>query len=375
MPETPLTDDHAELYDTLVARRYFAKFDRITGHLARVASEMEQTGELTRTEVRIVGNYVNALAATFRALGFKYLMSGRIDGPLPGRLTFDRHESGFPVFQELMVMANDAHQADRHLSGMPSEAELKDQMIRQIVGDLTIPTKLQFAMSQRIYYEALKAGGLFWARNDPFVHWLGETEDRRRYLVHWAVYDSQVNLPVIYLLEVHDTGSRALPNDERRWPQVQAHLVAQSLGGLKLLTIAQGFDKDFDDLHPKRLRRIHLGPMYSNSFTLQSGPISDVLAEANAGSGEDWALVWTVEDLRSERVEQQKSGWFSTVEREIFALDPFAGRGAETGATRTERSIIMPERPFQVLAEKKPTGFDTVRKFVVGAGGRVVSYR
>ena len=35
-----LTSDHAELYDTLTARRYFAKFERITGHLARVAAEV-----------------------------------------------------------------------------------------------------------------------------------------------------------------------------------------------------------------------------------------------------------------------------------------------------------------------------------------------
>ena len=36
-----LTSDHHELYDTLTARRYFAKFDTITGHLGRVAAEVE----------------------------------------------------------------------------------------------------------------------------------------------------------------------------------------------------------------------------------------------------------------------------------------------------------------------------------------------
>jgi hypothetical protein len=40
-----------------------------------------------------------------------------------------------------MVMAVDAQQAERHLAGMPSETELKDRMVRQIVGDLTIPTR------------------------------------------------------------------------------------------------------------------------------------------------------------------------------------------------------------------------------------------
>ena len=86
-------------------------------------------------------------------------------------------------------------------------------------------------------------------------------------MLHWAVYDSQINLPTIYLMEVEDTGRTALPKDQYRWPEVQAHLMAQSMGGLKLLTIAQGFDEDFDDLHPKRLRRFHIGPMYSHAFT------------------------------------------------------------------------------------------------------------
>jgi hypothetical protein len=292
-----------------------------------------------------------------------------------GRLTFDRHESGFPVAQELMVMANDAQQAARHLTGMASDAELKDRMIRQIVGDLAVPSKLQFALSQRLYYEALQAGGLFWARNDPDAQWLEDRSERRAYLVHWAVYDSQINLPVVWLLELEDSGRTALPNDDRRWPEARAHLMAQSLGGLKLLTVAQGFDTDFDDLHPKRLRRITLGPMYSHSFTLQSGPISEVLADARAEPGDDWALVWTLEDLVSEREEAVKDGWFGTAQRQVFALDGYAGRGAETGTTRTERMVILPERPFQVLAERNPPGFADIRKFVVGAGGRIIPSR
>jgi hypothetical protein len=192
-------------------------------------------------------------------------------------------------------------------------------------------------------------------------------------LLHWGVYDSQLNVPVIYLLELEDSGRRALPLDEGRWPRVQSHLLAQSVGGLKLVTIAKGIDTDFSDLHPKRLRRIHLGPMYSSAFTLQTGPIREVLEQAHAPAGDDWALAWTLEELESERVEVEK-GWFSDTEREVFRLDPFSGRGADTGATRVARSLILPQRPFQVLAEKDPDGFRDVRKFVVGREGRVVVY-
>ncbi|MCP3971336.1 MAG: hypothetical protein GY717_13655 [Rhodobacteraceae bacterium] len=371
-----LTRDHVGLSDTFAARRYFRKFEMITGHMGRVAGVMQREGRLSKTDVKVVGRYVAAIAATFRALSLKYLMTGREGATGFGVLDIDRLDSGFPVFRELLTMANDAQQAERHLAGMRSVDELKNDMVRQIVGDLTIPTRLQFAMSQRLYYEALIGNDLFWAQNDPQAQWLRNLENGRRvYLLWWAVYDSQVNLPTLYLMELEDSGWRGLPVDDRRWPEVQRHLMAQSLGGLKLVTIAKGFDRDFDDLHPKRLRRFHIGPMYSSAFTRQTGPMRQVLEEARAPMGQDWALAWTTETLESERVEQEKAGWFSTVDREIFALDPFSGRGVDTGATATERAIIVPARPYQVLAEKTPAGFREVRKFVVAPSGQVVSYR
>ncbi|MCB2128946.1 MAG: hypothetical protein KDE03_07665 [Rhodobacteraceae bacterium] len=374
MPDLDLTTDHKALDDDLAARRYFAKFETITRLLSGVAEEMEKDRAFSAMDADVIETYVRAVARSFRALSLKYLVSGRLAGVGQKHLTIDFHESGFPIFQEIVTMANDAAQAARHLEGMPEADRLKDEMVRQIVGERVVPTRLQFALSQRLYYEALAAGGLFFAQMHPQAEFIAEVSGGRRgYLVHWAVYDSQQNVPVIYLMEVVDSGRKALPLDERRWPAAQAHLMAQSVSGLKPVTIAKGFDTDFADLHPKRLRRIHLGPMYSSAFTLQTGAIREVLDEAKAGEGEDWALAWTVEELESERVEVEK-GWFSDTEREVFRLDPFAADGAETGATRITRAMILPQRPFQVMAEKDPEGFRKLRKFVVGRDGRVLVY-
>ena len=364
------------LSDTFSSRRYFRKFERITGHLGRVAGVMEADGELSKPDVKVLTRYLIGLTFTFRALSMKYLMVGRDTGRFFGSLALDTTASGFPVFSELLNMANDAQQAERHLRNMPTVQEYKDQMVRKVVGDLEIPTKLQYALSQRLYYEELMRGQMFWAKNDPEAIWQENLPDGRRwFLLHWAVYDSQENLPTIYLMEVEDSGKTSLPKDQYRWPEVQAHLMAQSVGGLKLLTVAKGFDEDFDDLHPKRLRRYHIGPMYSHAFTQQTGPLSAVLRDAKSPVGDDWALVWTKEELLSERVETEKSGWFSSVDREVFALDPFGGKGADTGATMTDRSIILPQRPYQVLEERNPPGFHGVRKFVVSPKGRVLNYR
>ena len=337
-------NDTTPIEDTRVTRRYFAKFERITQHMVRVAGVMEAEGALTKNEVEVLSRYIAGLTYTFRALSLKYLFAGRVSGA--GKLMFDFKESGFPAAAELM----------------------------EIVGDQEIPTRLQFALSQRLYYEELAQGQLFWLRNDPDAIWQGEVGGRKEFLLHWAVYDSQVNLPTIYLMDVEDSGNQALPKDARRWPEVQAQLMAQSQGDLKLLTIARGFDIDFPDLHPKRLRRFHLGPMYSHAFTRQSGPLREVLAQAQAPEGEDWALVWTEEDLIANHAELQKSGWFGRVERQIFALDPTAGMGADTGATATRRAIMLPARPYQAREELGPPGLRDVRKFVVSPAGRVLVY-
>lgn len=373
-----LTTDHKRLDDDLAVRRYFAKFARITRHLSAVAQEMEAEGALSRTDSAILADYVAAAVKTFRALGLKYLIAGRMDSTLARHLTIDLHDSGFPIFQEIATMAADAAQAQASLAGMASATDLKDQMVREIVGERRVPTRLQYALSQRLYHEALAEGGLFWPQMHPQAVFRADLDDKRRlYTLHWGVYDSQTNLPVVHLLDVEDIGKRPLPQDDRRWPEAAAHLLAQSVGGLKLLTIAQGFDADLDDLHPVRLRRIHIGPMHSSAFTLQSGPIKDVLDEAHAPAGEDWALAWTIEELVADRTEQVEagglSGWFGgTRQRTIFKLHPV--NGAETGATRVTRALILPERPYQVLAERRPEGFRDVRKFVVGPTGRVIAY-
>jgi hypothetical protein len=374
--KTDLTNDHRALNDALTARRYFAKFDRILGHLDQVAELTASKDRLGNVELNVVRGYLQALSSTFEALSNKYLMSGRVSTLLPKALNIDTTDSGFPVYGELLQMANDALQVDQHLGNLASAAELKKDMIRHILNELTTPTKLQFALSQRLYYERLAKRNLFWPQNDPQIVWLGTDDNgRRSYVIHWATYDSQVNIPTIYLMLLEDTGDTALPRDEKRWPQAQSHLIAQSMLALKLVTIASGFDQDFDDLHPKLFRRIQVGPMYSDHFTHQTGPIGSILADAKGGSGNDWALAWTVETLLSDRVEREKKGFFGSVEREIYKLDHFGKQAVDSGATEVLRSLILPQRPYQVLEERKPPGFVGVHKYVVGESGQILSYK
>lgn len=369
-----LRDDHLELTDAAATRRYFTKFDRIIKHLRDVTEAApERSGGLAESQLDAIETYIDRLANTFHALSYKHLMAHAVSTGLPHRLEIDRRDSGFPVYREILQMANDVAEAGRRLTAMPSRETLKSEMVKHILQTRTAPRRLQFAMSQRVYFEALQDGDLFLAQNHPQCAWAGKSGDRRRHLIHWAVYDSQSGIPTIYLMVVEDSGTVPLPKDETRWPQAMSHLLAQAMSQLNLSTIASGFDRDFDDLHPKFLRRIHIGPMYSHTFTEQEGPLRDILAEAAGEPGSDWALAWTTETLVSLRTERESTGLFGSVDREVFHLDAQGRKNAESRGARTDRSLIIPYRPFQVLAHRDPQGLRDVRRYVVGEDGRVLT--
>lgn len=375
-----LTLDHRTLEEAHETRRYFAKFERIIHHLKGVADSVVNEHTALASEIPILQDYLEALSGTFTALSYKYLLAGRVSEMMPSLLSIDRQDSGFPIYQELLQMANDAMQVDNHLRSLPDMRGLKLAMINHILREQSSPTNLQFAASQRQYYEELARGGLFWARNDPRISWTGNvSESRRKYRLHWAVYDSQQNIPLVYIMDLEDTGKRPLAKDERRWPRVQGHLTAQSGASLKLVTIARGFDRDFDDLHPKRLRRFFLGPMYSHTFTQQTGPLRDVLAEVDGHPGEDWALAWTTETLIASGTEQESAGFFSSVERQIYELDPLSALTSASeevaGHTHQQRSLILPQRPYQILQERNPPGLANIRKYAVSPSGKILSYK
>ncbi|MGB3455421.1 MAG: hypothetical protein WBG08_04515 [Litorimonas sp.] len=373
-PSLDLTYTHRVLDNARAARRYFAKFDRIIGHLRAVARLSVDDRLIAKTEGDILGQYLEDLSSSFTALSYKYLMTNRAAGS--GKMSIDKTESGFPVFSEIIQLATDGAQAGVHLKSLPDQERLKKDMVHHILSEQSAPTELQYAMAQRIYYETLDAQPLFLSQNHPQAVWIGKDvkKKERRYILHWAVYDSKTNIPVVYLMEVVDTGSRALPQDERRWPRVQDALMAQAVSELKLLTIATGFDTDFRDLAPKTLRRFHLGPMHSHAFTEQHGPIRDVLAEADGKPGEDWALAWTVETLQSSGREWVKTGIFNAVWRQVYKLDAYGPGGKTDGFTRIDRALILPHRAYQVLEEKHAARFGGIRKYVVGRDDKILSY-
>jgi hypothetical protein len=348
MPTTDLTLDHQVIEDTRATRRYFRKWERITAHLGRVAAEERASGQLSDLEVEALARSLVALTLTFRALALKYHFAGAAREA--GTLTFDRVESGFPVAAEIMEMAADATQAERHLQGMPSVEALKDEMVRVILSERQVPTKLQYALSQRLYYEELRKGGLFWARNDPEAVWIGNVEgsDRRLYLLRWSVYETTDNLPVIYLMTVEDTGRGGAGQGRRRaGPWCSGTSRRSRWAGSR------------SSHRPRATTRILRPPIPSGCAASGSGRFFPAPSPPRAPSakswprlarrGRGWALVWTEEDLVSERVEEVQGRLVRRPRRPSLALaEP------KDQASAPPPAHSLPARPTRRLAELDP---------------------
>lgn len=366
------------LADPALRRRYFRTQDEILSGLQTVigyrAREGDRDDKVALLQHRLSHEYLQHLDATLQALAAKYTMAGVEGARVAGIPAVDSDGSGFPAFQEFMQMTHDALQVDRHLDGLPSRRTLKVEMVDQILGERTPPRALQYAMSQRIYYETLRDKPVFLAQNHPRISGLGRNRhNRMQFLIHWAVLDSGRNLPTLYFLQLEDSGSQQLNIDEKRWPRVQSHLTAQSLSSLKLLTIARGFDEDFDDLHPKRLTRIHVGPVHMRGFTRQGSPVDALLSDVAGRDDENWACELAIETLTSERSEKRSSGLFSEVNREIFALDKTDPMTRDAGASAIERVLVLTYRPYQVLVDRRPPGLAGTRTYVVDGDGHVMA--
>jgi hypothetical protein len=63
-------------------------------------------------------------------------------------------------------------------------------MVRTIVGDLKIPTGLQFALSQRLYSRRCRRAGCSGRATTRWRSGSSQAGERRHYLMHWAVWDT-----------------------------------------------------------------------------------------------------------------------------------------------------------------------------------------
>ena len=309
-----------------------------------------------------------------------------------------RAESGFPVFQNVLELEKDQAGAKERLTAIPSADQLRADMADFILRKKDFPGALQKSMAERIYLEEAMKGELFRPYLLPKTIKVSVNPKTMRpyYVVHWGAFDGSANLPMGYTVTVEDSSDDLVEalvtsdgklNPDERIPLPVDGLLNPALArqfddfaeknssySLSPVTIATNLDKDFDNLHPKQLRRIVLGPFYSAGVTENNSTVSEVLSKVRKNSNA-WLLTWTIQDVYSKAEKPARKGlWSSEPAREEFHIETDDLDAARMGVSVYEKHALVPHEAYQALfasgeAKKVFNGY----KVHILSNGQVVS--
>jgi hypothetical protein len=237
----------------------------------------------------------------------------------------------------------------------------------------SFPTDLQSRMAERLYLEHVQKGDIF----SPFI--LPETmhvdvnakTGRPVYVVTWGVFDGSQSLPMVYLVQIEDSSEklidRLVGSDGRLSGNVDIPLPVGGLlnpdlarqfddfasknssYALTPATIAVNMDKDFEDLHPKLLRRIIMGPFYSAGITENNEKVNEILSKVRKTENA-WLLTWTVQEIFSKNEIPAKRGIFSsTPAQQEFHINTDNLEAARQGVSAYEKHALVPHDAYQAL--------------------------
>lgn len=378
---TPATDPAVRYFDAIAAAlgglEIFMRDDR---------SPLYRHGIVAKVVASYIGQLEKSFACWRNRLGF--MDSFRIS----------RADSGFPVFQNVLELQNDARGAEQRLASIPQPDEIRAEMADFVLRHKAFPAALQKSMAERLYLEELLNDTIF----GPFT--LAETikvsvnpkTGRPFYLVHWAAFDGTANLPLIYMATVEDSSPPMidqlvdrngklnervdipLPVDGLLNPEL-AHRFddfteKNSAYTLSPTTIATNLDKDFPELHPKQLRRVVLGPFYSAGITENNSTVADVLSKVRRQDNA-WLLTWTIQEVFSKGEKPGRRGLFSSEpSSEEFYINTDDLEAARQGVSNYEKHALVPHEAYQALyaAGEARKIFDGFKVHIL-SNGQVIS--
>ncbi|XOF33430.1 MAG: hypothetical protein ACL93V_15740 [Candidatus Electrothrix sp. YB6] len=216
------------------------------------------------TEHDIVLTFLRKLSYTFDLLRIKYLFNSS------DSLKIDKSDSGFVNFYEIAQLETDLLRQNEQAPEDKGQ-ELKEQILSSLLEKRKEPEELLARMADNVYRRGLIRENLFLFFNEGQLIPL-QTGDRkkRRYLYYWACYDKLSNRPYIYLLDFKQDRDEPPLRQKKQEAFDRFMEVIRSEGARAPAVgiVAMAIDQRLESVHPKMLKRICIGPIYSQSFSV-----------------------------------------------------------------------------------------------------------
>ena len=219
------------------------------------------------TEHGIVLSFLKKISYTFELLRIKYLFSQS------DSLKIDKSDSGFVNFYEISQLETDLLRRKERKDKVALQEKgdvLKEQIISHLLEKQTDPQDLLAQAADNDYQKGLIQEKLFLFFNEgELIPQENSDPNRRKYLYYWACYDKKSNMPYIYLLDFEqDTQEEALHDSKNAFDAFIKVIRSEGSRAPAVGIVAMAIDQRLERIHPKMLKRICIGPVYSQSFSV-----------------------------------------------------------------------------------------------------------
>ena len=186
------------------------------------------------------------------------------------RLWVDLSESGFPNAREIDSLNTELLHRDSRLRELPTATLLKQLMLDHMFRYRTEPEELLRRMAERTYLGMLSEEELFL----PFVAAAGDPgspaegkDGVRQYRCAWGCYDFSTNRPYLHFMTFdQDVDAEPLEPGTEAAAQLLEVLRAEGSRAPDVAILAMAIDRALESIHPKILKRICLGPLYTRTL-------------------------------------------------------------------------------------------------------------
>lgn len=248
--------------------QYKVYFKIVVHALKELVTSIEKENICTDAEATFVRQYSNLLTYSLEAFRIKYLFDD------DERMRIDLTESGFPSYLEFRYLYNDLELRNEHISKLPKVETIKAEFLETLMKyKQPIDDDELHKAASVIYYTSVEKQFIY----KRFVQGkiLPAIGLGAEYMVSWSFYDVTYNRPFICFMYFNLYKEKI--EDVRQ--ELYSVLEQTADRDMEIDMLAYAIDKKLPQVHPKRIKKLDLGPLH-NVFAKDELEITHVILKA-----------------------------------------------------------------------------------------------
>ena len=285
--------------------------------------------------------YCDLLLYSIEAMRVKYMYDDE------DNMKIDLTDSGFPNYLEFRYLFNDLALREEYLNRLTDIDIVKDEFLDTLMRKKEpIKKSRLFQAASIVYYTNVKQQFIF----NRFVQGKiikSPNPEIAEYMTSWSFYDVSHNRPFVCFMYFDFDGRD--PNKDKN--EIYNAVKQSADRKMNLDAMAYAIDRKLEDVKPKSLKRIDLGPLH-NVFAKDENVITHTILEAISRKEiplESYAFSLKIDEIKS--VSEFKEGNF-------FSKQTFQ----KWSEVIKKKYVLAPHRIIQLLYNKTPEVIDKLAK-------------